>query len=290
MIFKNLKRLYKKLTLFDQILAGIGISGFFLFAYIFLRQSAHVTVTLKVGQEDVYYSIYAPSANFNSSGIPAWFKSSFHPGIKEKNGLGTTQAEVLDVNSYYTGQSRLSLYLKTKLRVTYNRSTNQYTYKGTPVVVGSKIKLYLDNILVNTLVTEMDGVPDTREKHTVTVETRIFDENQTYLETAGTKAFLADAINIGDEVKDSQGNVAIKIIAKRVEPAKKVTTLSNGSLTVQNDPIRKDVYLTLELNTVKVQDRYFLFDDIAVLIAQPIPINTSTTFIIPTVTKIIEIK
>lgn len=279
----KLKQVYKKLTLFDQILAGIAVFGILFFAYTFSRHASFVTITLKVGADNTYYSIFGP-------GIPTWYDNFFYKGMSEKNGLGTVQAEVLDINSFYKWPQTLSVYAKVRLRVTYNRASDQFTYKGTPVVIGSRLKLYLNNVLVEGLITGVDGVKDPREKKTLIAETRIIDHNSTFLESSGTDQFLADTLNVGDEIKDLQGNTVIKIISKRVEPAKKVTTASDGSLLTQLDPIRKDVYVNLELNTTKVQGHYFIFDDIPILVGQAVPLNTSTTSIYTTITKIVENK
>lgn len=284
-LYKKILKVFPfgKLSIFDQLLIAVGILGVIVFAYIFLRQATYLTVTLKVGHEDVYYSIY-------SQGIPTWFENYYFKGMTEKNGLGNVQAEVLDINSFHERPQTMTVYLKTKLKVTYNRASDTYTYKGTPVVIGNKLKLYLSNVLTDGLVTQIDGIPDTREKKTVVVESKIIEENITYSETSGTKAYLADSIGVGEEIKDLNGNIIIKVLSKRVEPAKRVTTNASGGLLVQSDPIRKDVYLTLELNTTKLQNRHFVFDDIPVLVDQQLPLNTTTTLIYTTVTKILSIQ
>lgn len=289
-IFSKIKGIYSKSTLFDRLLVVMFLFAVLLFSYIFLRKSQYITVTAKVGQDNVYYSIYAPLTNINSSGVPAWFRNSFYKGMQEKNGLGMVQAEVLDINAYYNSMQRFSLYLKINLKTTFNRSTNQYTYKGTPVVIGSKLKLYMDNVLVDALITGIDGVPDTRERKTIIVDTRMLDQNATYLETSGVDSYYDTAVNVGDEVKDVQGNTIVKVLEKKVVPAKKIVTTSSGGVFVQNDPIRKDISLKLELDVLKIQGRYFLMDDIAILIGQPIPVNLDTIVIFPTVTNIDLIK
>jgi hypothetical protein len=282
-MLNKFKKFFKKLTLFDRILISVGILAIVVFAYLFLRRASYLTITLKVGPEDVYSSIYG-------QGIPVWFENHFSKGLKEKNGLGTVQAEVLDLNSFSELPQKRTLYLKIKLRVTYNRASDTFTYKGTPVVIGTKLKLYLSGLLVDGLVTEMDGIKDQRERKVLTVDTKIIDENHTYAETSGTKDYLADSVNVGDEIKDINGNTILKVISKRVEPAKKITTTANGGLTVQRDPIRKDVYLTLQLNAVKIKERYFVYDDIPVLVDHAIPINTPITLIYTTVTKVTNIQ
>lgn len=284
-MLKKIKSLIEKLTLFDKLLIGLAILGVFLFAYLFFRKSSHITVTIKVGQDSIIYSTWAPKSN-DVSGVTPYLQRLFHKGMKEKDGLGRTSAEVLDVNSYYLIPTRISLYLKTKLRVVYNRSNGQYSYKGTTVAVGSGLRLYLGDVLVWGLVTGIEGKENPGEKNTLIVEAQVREESGVYLETAGTKEYVADAIKVGDEEKDSQGNTVIKVLGKRVEPAKKVTTSADGRVLVQTNPLRKDVFLNLQINAVRFQDKYFIFDDVPVLIDSAVPVCTPTICFYPTITKI----
>lgn len=282
---KKIKNFVKKLTLFDKLLIGLAILGTVLFSYFFFRKSSYITVTIKVGRDSIIYSTWAPQSN-DTAGVTPFLLQFFHKGMTEKDGLGRVRAEVLDVNSYYLIPSRVSLYLKTKLKVVYSRSNDQYSYKGAPVAVGSGIQLYLDNILIRGLVTGIDGKENLGEKKTLTLEAWVMEESGTYLETSGAREYVADAIKVGDEAKDSQGNVVIKVLGKRVEPAKKVTTSADSRVFVQANPLKKDIFLTLQVNAVRLGDRYYIFEDIPVLVAWAVPVCTPTTCFYPIVTKI----
>ena len=85
--------------------------------------------------------------------------------------------------------------------------------------------------------------------------------------------YLADAIKVGDEVHDHNGAVVLKVVDKRVEFAKKVVTNSSGQVIVASNPLLRDVYLVLEISAMKINDKYYVFDDIPVLIGEEIPLN-----------------
>lgn len=278
---KKFKTKLKNLTLFDRALILMAIVLGMVLLYVFFRKSSYVNVTVKVDEEKVLYESWKAE-----DGTKSWFSQLFYKGMKEKDGLGKIAAEVLDVRSYDTFPSRKAVYITLRLRVVYNRASNQYTFKGKSLLIGSTIKLNLDRVFVDGLITQVEGVRDPRERATLIVEAQIREESPTFLETSGTKEYVANALKVGEEIKDDQGNTVIKILKKRVENAKKTVVTSDGRVIVRTNPLRKDVYLTLQIEALKIHDRYFLFDDIPILIGSKIPINSPTIWVRAEVTGI----
>lgn len=277
----------RNLKFFDWILIGLSLLAILVFAVIFFRRSSYIIAVVKVGEGSVFYPSWLTAWD-DFSGTQKWFAESFYEGQTEKDGLGKIRAEVLSVYSYDKTPTRKTVYLTVKLKVVYNRASNTHTYKGVPVLVGSKIKLNLDSLYVEGLTISVEGFPENTVREKIVVEAQIREENSTFLETAGTKSYVADAIKVGDEIKDNNGKTVIKIIEKRVFPAQKVATTSDGRIILRSDPVKKDVYLKLEIQALKTGDRYFFLDDIPILVDQIIPINTSTISIFPVVTKFIS--
>ena len=278
---KKVRAAFNRLTLFDKILIVIAILGFAFFAYVFFRKATYITATIKVGEDNISYEPWMVE-----TGTRDWFAELFHEGIKETDGLGRVGAEVISIYSYDTYPSRKAVYLTTNLRAVYNRASNQYTFKGVPLSVGSKIRLNMDRLLVEGLVTHIEGLSDKREGVKLLVEAKLKNENSTYLETSGVEPYVADAIEKGQEIKDSQGKVIIRVVSKRDEDAKRLTTTAGGGVLVQNNPLRRDVYLALEVNAIKIGDRFYLFDDVPILVGGSLPFNTSTLSAFPEVTNI----
>ena len=289
-LIKKINLLSKRLHVFDWILIGLTVLTIIVFAFLFFRKSIYIVATVKVGEESVAYSSWLTGSPYwnDTSGTKMWFADILRVGQAEKDGLGNVKAEILDIYSYDKTQTRKTVYLTLRLNAVYNKASDSYTYKGVPVLAGSKIKLNLDNLYVEGLVLNVGGQKKPRD--IITVEAQIREENSTFLETSGTKAYLADAIKVGDEVKDNKGETLIKIIDKKVVPARKTIITSDGRVVLGYDPIRREVYLTLEVSAEKIGDRYFFLDDIPILIDQIIPINTSSVSVFPIVTRFISVK
>lgn len=281
-LFKTLKLKIAGLTFADLAWLGIGVAILLILAYLFFRKPASLTVTIKVNEDGVAFN----SWDAYNKGTRSWFSQMFYKGMKEKDGLGKATAEVLSIRSYDTSPARKAVYLTVSLNTVYNRASNQYAYRGKPVLIGSTLKLYLDNLLVEGLVTAAEGAKDPRQKVVLLVESQVRDETPVYPETSGTKPYIADALSEGEEIKDDQGNTIIKILKKRAEDAQRVVTTSDGRVFIQTNPLRKDVFFTLQVRANQIANRYYIFDDVPILIGIGIPINTATISVWPEVTKI----
>lgn len=278
---EKIKKKLSKLTLFDKVLILAVLAAISVFAFIFFRKSAYVTAVIKVGEETVQFQPWNERA-----GTKAWFSQKFYKGMKETDGLGRTKAEVLDVRSFSTERGLKDVYVTVRLGTVYNRASNQHTFRGKPVLIGSIIKLNLDDLVVEGLVTHIMGANDEREKKTLVIKAQLREENSTFLETSGLPEFLASVLEIGQEIKDDQGNVIVKVLEKKVEDARRTVVTSDGRVLLRRNPLRKDIYYTLEVNALKIHDRYYLFDDVPLLVGERIPLNTSTVSITPTITDI----
>jgi len=286
-IYRFVKAKIKLFKIFDWIMIGCGLVGVIVFVVLFFRKSTYINATISVGEDAAV--LYGTQYDLSIyTGPKYWLAEAFHKGQVEKDGLGRIRAEVLNVYTYDKTPTNKAVYLNVKLNAVYSRSTNTYSYNGIPVLVGSTIKLNLDNVFAQGLVTEVEGFPNYIPPKTITIETQLREESPVYLGTTGTKNYLADAINVGDVVKDNNGIDMIKVIGKRVVPAETVVTTSDGRIVRGSDPSKKDLYLTLEIATQEKDGKYFFLKNIPVLIDRPIPINTTTVSIFPIVTKFIK--
>ncbi len=277
-------KLLKKLTLFDKLIILLAGLGIIVFAYVFFRKTSYINVTLRIDEDDVRYVQWS----IEEQGSRTWYSQLFHQGMTEKDGFGKINAEVESVYSYDLSPGKQAIYLTVKLNGVYSRSQNQYTYKGNPVSIGYPIKLFLDNVYVKGIVTSVENVIDPRERVTLQIEAKVVDDDPKFMETTGVPEYEAEAINKGDTVLDNAGNIVIKVSDKKTQFAKKTVTTSDGRVVTALQPNKYDVYLTLEINAVKISGNYFIFDDVPILIGEEIPLNTSTYSFRPQVTKISE--
>jgi hypothetical protein len=283
---KTIKKYINKLTLFDKLIIVLLAVSVIFFAYYFFRKPDYKTVVIKVGEDTVGYLSWQQNIK-EPIGNRVWLAQMFHNGMQEKDGLGKVTAEVLSVYSFDTAPARKVLYLTTKLNSTYNRATNQYTYKGKPLIIGSLLKINFDGVYVEGMITDVEGFPDVRKQKNLIIDAQLTDEeNLKYLETSGVSPSLAASIFKAREIKDSTGRVVAKIMDIKTEDAKRLTVDSTGRSGVQTNPLRKDVYLKIEIKALEIDNKYYMYDDIPILIGQKIPLNTTYYSIFPEVTNI----
>lgn len=282
-----------KLRLFDIVIAASILTfSFTLYAFLY-RTSKPVTVTIKVNEE----SLVTPNR-----GISPWFANQFHEGMIEKDTFGRVMATIKQVRKYdngfrynyndavYTESFKKTVYLTTQLQAVYSPGSTQYTYKGKNILVGSTIQLNLNSLFVEGLIVYVNGAKSPYPESKLKVETRLIDYVFIFPETQGVMPFLADSIQEGNEIKDPEGKTVLRVIKKQSEDALKIVTTSSGDVFLRRDPIKKDVYLTLEVTAHKIGDRYYFSDDYPLLIEQTIPIHLPTVSLWPVITHIEEIK
>ncbi|MFC1711929.1 DUF4330 family protein [Patescibacteria group bacterium] len=283
MLIKKIKR---NLTLFDILILFVVIISLAFLAYFFLRRTKHLEVTVKITDKSILYAFSNP---------PNWFSEYFQVGMIAKDGLGRKAAEVKKVFRYDVWPNAKAVYLTVDLKADYSKSSDKYSYEGKPLIVGSPIKIEFSRILVEGLITHIEGFDDVGENKEMLVETQIMWQNETFPETYGVPSYIPDNINIGDEVKDSRGNTVITIVDKKVEPAKKLVTDSRGNVFIRHDPLKKDVFLTLKLNVKEIHNEindneYYLFDDIRIMVGQDIRLLLPNLSVAPKIVKILSVN
>ena len=267
----------KKMSYFDLILTLIFVLlAIFLFIFLF-RKNQYIEFVVKVTNDNILYAEQYP---------PNWFVNLLKKGMREKDGLGRVVAEIKDIYWYDIEPTVKVAYLHLNIKATYNKKTNQYSYKGKPLLVASPIKIQFEKVLINGLITYVDGVEDTRETKIMIVETQLIQYKDVFPNIRGVEPFIAEAVSIGDEVKSYDGSTLIKIIDKKVLPATRITTNDRGQAFLQQDPLLKDVYLTLKVKVKKVNNEYYLYDDLRLKIGLVIPVNLEKISIWPTITQI----
>lgn len=276
----------KYLNLFDATIVIVILFTAAILAFLFLRRSKHITVIVKVTGQNVLYARDTP---------PNWFVYYFSEGMVAKDGLGRKTAQIEKVYRYDTGPNNKALYLTLSLRADYSKSSGKLSYEGKPLIIGAPITIEFQNILAEGLVSYIEGIPDERKTKEMLVEARLVQYSEVFPETIGVPAYVADAIEVGNQARDSLGNVLIVIVDKKVEPAEKIVSDSRGVISIGRDPLKKDVFLTLRLRVKEVGNQandqeYYLFDDVRVKIDSVIPIHLQSISIYPRVIKILEVR
>jgi hypothetical protein len=283
-ILKIFKKFFKKLNLLDHILIIsflIIATAFFIFLF---RKSTFLTVTVKVTEKNILYA---------HSDAPDWFSYLFKKGMNAKDGIGRKTAEIEDVyfyDSLKNGSSLNTVYLTLKLKTVFNKRTGEYKYKGTSIVVGEGLKINLEKILIEGLIVGVDGLDDSHEELYFKVKAQLKEGNLIFSETTGVDPFVANALQIGDKVLDSRGEIIAEILDKEVYPAKRNTFDDKGNIYQKFDPLLKDVFLTLKVKVKKIANEYYFLDDISLKINSTLPLHFNNISIWPTIIEISSIN
>lgn len=272
---------FKKLQFFDYLIISIFLllaGAFFIF---FFRKQDYLTVRVKITEKNVLYATSSP---------PSWFTYLFKKGLKARDGLGRTNAEVLDVFFYDTSPAHKAVYLTLKLRTTYNSRSQEYKYEGMPVSVGEGLRINLGKILAEGLVVEIVGLESPYEEASLRMETRLMEGyggESNFSETTGVELFVAESIKIGDKVFDSSGKIMAEVLEKKVLPAQKNTFDDKGNVYLKLDPRKKDVFLKLKVRAKKINNEYYFFDDLRIKVNEGLPLHFSRVSIYPVITDIL---
>lgn len=280
-ILKSLKKLTKRLTVFDYLSLALAIGVILIIGFFFLRKWEWVEAEIKV----------APESYFWLEGVnsPHWLANKINVGDYELDGLGRKMAEVLDTRIYESGGvGERTVHLKIKFRVIRDWRKKEYLFKSRPLQIGSPVELRLSRVFLTGLVTYIEGVPDTRVWEEKIIEARALMLDEIFPETTGLMPWVVEAVEIGDKMYDRQERIIAEILDKKVRPAEKIVQTSSGRVLIQTDPIKKDLFLKIRLKTVKEDGINYYLDDIEVKVDRTVPLHLSNIDINPVITKILE--
>ena len=276
--WEKIKKLIKKLTFFDW--AAIAI---FLVAVL--------AVLLLLGKKEKWVQIEVrviPRPGWEEGFPPYWVVGAVKEEDTEYDSLGRKIAKVLTVKNFEgTGKERVT-YLQLLVRAGYDNRTKKTTYNHNPLEIGGAIDLHLGITRISGLVTYIEGVTDERFWEDKVVETRLIRERDIFPGTQGVDAWLAEAIKVGDQMKDNQGTIIAEVVSRRIEPAQAIFITDSGRVLINKDPIKKDVYLDLRLRTLKQDGVNYYFNDYKVKVGSFIPLFLPQVDLWPVITKIVD--
>ena len=266
-------KLFKKISIFDILLTVLIVIAAFGAYSLLIRKPSYITIRVKIGD-----------------GVQAWYLNYLKKGLVQKDTLGRNSVEITNVFYYPKSPDSNVVYVDVKLQAVYSNSSKEYTFKGRPVEIGNYIRMNPGSVLIEGTITGIQGVEDKRETKHFIVDTQTFGTDLAIPNTTGVYDYLAKSINVGDEVKDSDGKVIIKVLNKTVTDAKRVVVDSAGRSYLTTDPFKKDLFLTLEVTAEKIANDYFAFNDIKVAVDSTLPIQLPHAIIYSTITTVKTMK
>lgn len=243
-----------------------------------LNRDRWITIEFKVSvNPDFPYAAETP---------PYWIVEKIKPGDVQYDNLGQENLKVLSVNNW--GYQFLETWVTASVKTKYKAKQKQYTYQYLPLEIGKFIDITINGTGIHGIVTAIQGFSDIRPRYSVTVKTRLIGNDLT--SSAGTRGvdiWIADAVDKGNAMKDATGKTVAEILDKAVEPAKRIVTTNDGRVFVTEDPLKKDVYLTVKLNVTKHGDTYLFLEDRPIKIGYGFPIYLNNILISPVITEIL---
>ncbi len=287
-IRKYIKNTFSRLTLFDWISIALVAGVIVVLGIYFMRSWEWVEAEVKVSPPDIFRT---------DKDAPFWLANNLKKGDSETDSFGRKVAEIIDMraidvpNQSLTNpisQNNKNVYIKVKLRAVKDRQKGTYQFKSKQLAVGSPIELRFPRVFLTGVVTFISGVPDNRIWEDKIVETRLVNLTNVFPETLGIQPWVADVIKIGDKMKDSQDRVVAEVLDKRISPAEKIVTTTDGRIFVGQDPIKKDVFLTLKLKTYKQEGVNYFLDNFKVKVDEDIILALPQIDLLPKITKILQ--
>ncbi|PJE67793.1 hypothetical protein COU95_00395 [Candidatus Shapirobacteria bacterium CG10_big_fil_rev_8_21_14_0_10_40_9] len=278
-VLKFFKKTLSHLTLFDWIAVSLVAVIIVVLGIYFLRRWEWVEAEVKISPPDYFWTEKNP---------PFWLADSLRVGDGEIDSFGRKTAEITDIKAFEVPQNKKSIYLKMRLRAVKDRNKGTYQFKSKQLAVGSPIELRFPRIFLTGVVTFVSGIPDTRFWEDKIVEARLLTWTDVFPETLGVQPWIAEAVKVGDQMKDTQERVVAEVLAKKVAPAEKIVTTDDGRVFVTQDPLKKDVILTLKLKTFKQKGVNYFLDDFKVKVDSDIILALPQIDLYPRITKIVK--
>lgn len=297
---KNLRigKLYKfivKKSLSLKWIEMLGIASFFfilLLSFLFLiRRSQDITITVRLLNTNSPPALY----NFPRQLLTENIKK----GLKQKGELGTTVAEVIDVYKYPSNDVNQDTFVTLKINSVYNRLTGQYSFDNLPLLLGDYRTFQLQDVAFSGVIVDINttGIPRQQKRFLVTgildpINNNDLTTNQQMIPFNGVSAdgirnYLADQVQPGLKITDTNGQVAAEIASVEKTPGK-INLVQNGSYISVNDPNSTRVELTLNLIADKVGDGYFFQKEQSLNVGSNIFLSFSNVKLLLTITSITQ--
>jgi hypothetical protein len=273
-LWKNLR---SRLSWLDIVFLALAIGFVLIFYLFFRRETTYIVARFKVTDENPLYAKNLPNNEY---------ASSFTVGDSENNELGQASAEIVGVDTYKLTPEDNVVYLDIRIKTTYNPRKKTHVFKGKQVVFGQSFTFSFSNVRAKALVVDFPGYESGLENEEVIVSAQLRDEFREFSDVYGVQPFVAEAIEEGEKVFDSKGNVLAEVLEIRTEPARRWVFSDRGQAVSVRDPELVDVFMKIKFSATRKNNNLFVLDFLPVLIGEEIPLNFNDVFVSATITDI----
>jgi len=226
----KLKTFFSKYNYFLIIIILLFSFALLYFFYHRQRNQEFIYISLSL------YKDGKTPINIAYNSVPYWVENSISIGDRESDLIGRSGVEVISKESYDWYSFGKSVNLVLRVNAIRDR-TGIYLYKNKPLAVGGTLDLKLPKAQVQGVISFIGS------------EIPVVNNRKLKIVVKGKQqeTWLADKLNIGDEIKSSQGMVVGKITDKKSFPAEIRVDTASGQAVVSYDNTKRDIEITVEL-------------------------------------------
>lgn len=277
-IYRNI--LYK-ITPLDWIIISIASGIIVFFIASSLNQEKWITIEFKVTNSPAYFP------NDGGGNSPYWLADTIREGDIQYDTVGNKNLEVISIKKW--GFQSKELWVTASVKAKYKSKQKKYSYLYQPLEIGRSIDIAINGANIHGIVSKIQGFSDTRQLHTVHIKAQLVDTWSSYSTfTRGVEPWIANAIQNDAKIFDSSGKEIASIEEVNSKPAQRVVTTIDGKAITAEDPLKKDVFLTIKLSATKDGETFMFLEDKPIVIGGSIPLYFNDVVIYPVITEIVH--
>ena len=246
-IIFEIKSLIKKITPVEVLL---GIVFLLVLAWLMMRtRSSKEWVRVEVLVSPQYWW----TGESYQTAPPFWLGESVQVNDQEYNSSNQPIARVTEIEEFEATSgrpSRKDVYLTLNLLVYRHKKTNALQFKNQSLEVGSLLNLHLGSNYISGVVIFIESVSPVKVRKEILIEGVLKD----------IWPWVAEAVSLNGQMKDSRGNQVAQILDKRIELAEKSVATSDGRLVVSRDPLKRDVYIRAKIKILEQAGNLYFYN------------------------------
>ncbi|MBU0974836.1 hypothetical protein KKD03_04005 [Patescibacteria group bacterium] len=286
------KKIFRKKSRVIDVFGVLLILFIISLSYLLLnRKVEYLNITLRLfNYEGAEYGIGGNKPR-------PWYVEQITPGKKQVSGFGQTLIEVMDVYNYDGPSALQDTYVTLKVRAAQNRTSKQYIYNGSPLLIHDVRSFKVQDILI---VGEIVDVEDSsnatiKKKDKFLVSLDLYSQEGIVMSNSavvidGIENYVFKSLEKGMKINDSHDDVVVEIID--IEKSAGIRSwVGSYGYTETIDPNRTKVKLKLEISGEKINNYYYYRREAPLIVGQGLHLifnNTSVVGIITEVEPLLE--
>lgn len=246
--------------------------------FFFLRKTEYITIRLRVTQSDGL-------KNYLTWDMPPhWYTQVLKPGMEDRDFIGRSIIRIERVIPGFPEDNEQKTYIDLRIQALYSKQTQQYSYNGIPLLIGSYQRFKVNGIQIPGVIHAVGAVGNMvypQKKYVLRgfLDQRkndwspgLTNEPTSLVEYDGINTYLANKIQ-KDMNMYQDGKIIAQIIELYKSPAVK-KVIQNGQTYTMPDPDRVHVELAVKVTASIINNRpYFKDDQQRLLVNSSVPLD-----------------